>query len=230
MYVKFLPEAHIERAANELLFTYGQQYGDVVAPPVPAEEILECHLGLSLGFDDLRMRFKDAGILGATWIEDKKVLIDQSLDPSGDRRREGRYRFTVGHEAGHWVLHRHQLLEARSAPLFDAKPEPSVICRDTSNKPRIEQQADHFASYLLMPEEMVRRKWAEMTGSREPFVVEDEITQLRGRYGLAEDEQPTVEIAKRMARVFRVSGQSMQIRLVGLKLILPQKPPPSLFD
>jgi hypothetical protein len=230
MDVKFLPEAHIERAANELLFAYGQKFGEVTAPPIPAEEILECHLGLSLDFADLRARFGDAHILGAIWIDTKKVLIDQSLDPSGDQRREGRYRFTVGHEAGHWVLHRHQLLEARSAPLFDAKPEPSVICRDTVNKPPIERQADYFASYLLMPEEMVRRQWAEVTGSREPYVAEDEINQLRGRYGLAEDEQPTVEIAKRMARVFRVSGQSMQIRLVGLKLILPQKPPPSLFD
>jgi hypothetical protein len=230
MDVKFLPEAHIERASNELLFTYGRKFGEVTAPPVPAEEILECHLALSLDFADLRTRFADAQVLGAIWIDTKEVLIDQSLDPSGDHRREGRYRFTVGHEAGHWVLHRHQLLEARGAPLFDAKPEPSVICRDTSNKPRIERQADHFAGYLLMPEEMVRRQWLKVTGNREPYVAEDEINQLRGRFGLTDDEQPTVDVAKRMARVFRVSGQAMQIRLVGLKLILPQKPPPSLFD
>ena len=94
----------------------------------------------------------------------------------------------------------------------------------------IERQADYFAGYLLMPEETVRRKWAEVTGSNEPYVAEDELDRLRGRYGVTDDGQPTVEIAKRMARVFRVSGQSMQIRLVGLKLILPQKPPPSRFD
>jgi len=66
MDVRFLPEAHIERAANELLFAYGQKFGEVTAPPVPAEEILECHLRLSLDFADLR----EARVLGAHWQND----------------------------------------------------------------------------------------------------------------------------------------------------------------
>lgn len=230
MHVKFMPEKHIERAASELLFAYGQRFGAVTTPPVPAEEILECHFGLSVGFDDLQTRLKDVGVLGATWIEDRRVLIDQSLDPTTNPRIEGRYRFTVAHEAGHWVLHRHQLVEARGAPLFDGTPAPSVICRNTGNKPPIELQADYFAGYLLMPEEMVRRAWAELTGNVTPYVAEDELQQLRERFGLPGDEQPTVDIAKRMAEVFRVSGQSMQIRLFALRLVLPKKPPPSLFD
>jgi hypothetical protein len=230
MHVKFMPEKHIERAASGLLFAYGQRFGAVAAPPVPAEEIIECHFGLSLGFDDLRTRLKDAGVLGATWIEDKKVLIDQSLDPTTNPRIEGRYRFTVAHEAGHWVLHRHQLVEVRGAPLFDGTPAPSVICRNTGKKPPIELQADYFAGYLLMPEEMVRSAWTEVTGSVTPYVAEDELQQLRERYNLADDEQATVEIAKRMAGVFRVSGQAMQIRLLALHLVLPKRPPPSLFD
>lgn len=230
MHVKFLPEKHIERAASELLFAYGQRFGAVAAPPVPAEEIIECHFGLSLGFDDLRTSFADSGILGATWIADKKVLIDQSLDPTTNPRIEGRYRFTVAHEAGHWVLHRHQLVETRGTPLFDGTPAPSVICRSTGNKPQIERQADYFAGYLLMPEELVRRVWADLTGDVAPYVAEDELRQLRERFGLAHDEQPTVDVAKRMAEVFHVSGQAMQIRLLALHLVLPKKPPPSLFD
>jgi len=229
MDVKFLPEIHIERAANELLFTYGQKFGEVDAPPVPAEEILECHLDLSLDFDDLRKRFNDSGILGATWIEDQEVLIDQSLDPAGNPRIEGRYRFTVAHEVGHWVLHRHQLMESRCTPLLDGKSEPSIVCRDTAQKPPIEWQADCFAGYLLMPEELIRQGWAEMTGSLDPYVAEGEIKELIQRYDLAGDEQPTVDIAKRMARAFHVSGQAMQIRLVKLNLVLLKKPPPTLF-
>lgn len=229
MDVRFVPEVHIERAANELLYAYGGTFGEVAAPPVPAEEMLECHLGLSLGFDDLQTRFGGATVLGATWIEDQEVQIDQSLDPSENPRIEGRYRFTVAHEAGHWVLHRHQLREARSTPLIDGKSEPSIVCRDTASKPPIEWQADCFASYLLMPEELVRQAWQDMTGSVVPHVAEDEIKELTERYGLAEGDQPTVEIAKRMARVFCVSGQAMQIRLTKLGLILTEKPPPSLF-
>ena len=229
MEVDFIPEKHIERAACDLLFAYGRKYGEVAAPPVPVEEMLECHLGLTMGFDDLPKRFGEPGILGATWIEDKNVLIDQSLDPAENPRLEGRYRFTVAHEAGHWVLHRHQLIQARSAPLIDSISQPSIICRAGGKKKPIESQADRFAGYLLMPEEMVLRHWTEMAGALEPYVAKDEILDLIATLGLAEDEKPTVEIAKRMAGVFHVSGQAMQIRLIKLGLILTEKPPPSLF-
>ena len=52
MAVRFLPEVHIERAAEALLVEYGRKFGEVAAPPVPVEEIIECHFDLSLGFDD----------------------------------------------------------------------------------------------------------------------------------------------------------------------------------
>ncbi len=81
-----------------------------------------------------------------------------------------------------------------------------------------------------MPEEMVRRAWADLTGDGAPYVAEGELQELRERFGLADDEQPTVDIAKRMAEVFHVSGQAMQIRLLALHLVLPKQPPPSLFD
>lgn len=228
--VKFIPEAHLERAAMELLAKYGQAYGEIAAPPIPAEEILECHLDLSLGFDNLNVRFGESGILGATWIEDKNVLIDQSLDPTANPRIEGRYRFTVAHEVGHWVLHRHQLTAARTAPLLNQDSEPSIICRATTKKRPIESQADRFAGYLLMPEEMIRRHWAETNGSPAPYVAQDEMAQLASSLNLGKDEQPTVEISKKMAREFHVSGQAMQIRLIHLGLVLTKAPPPSLFD
>lgn len=229
MHVKFLPEVHIERAADELLGAYGLKFGEVVSPPVPVEEILECHLGLSLDFDDLPRRFEQPGVLGAIWVENKDVLIDQSLEPTEHPRQEGRFRFTVAHETGHWVLHRTQLIESRGSPLFKGKPEPSVVCRDTAQKPPIELQADRFAGYLLMPKEMVKREWLKQTSGAEPYVAEDEIKTLVGRFGLADDDLPTVEIAKRMAAAFHVSGQAMQIRLIKLGLVLTKKPPPSLF-
>lgn len=230
MEVKFLPEVHIERAANELIIGYGRKYGDIAAPPVPVEEMLECYLDLSLGFDDLPRLFNEPGILGATWIEEKRVLVDQSLDPAEHPHVLGRYRFTVAHEVGHWSLHRQQLARARSTPLLGGKPEPSIICRATAKKPPVEWQADCFAGYLLMPEDIVRRLWAQTNGSPAPYVAEEEIVQMSGRLGLGEDDRtPTVAVSKRMADAFAVSGQAMQIRLLKLGLLLTEKPPPSLF-
>jgi len=76
---------------------------------------------------------------------------------------------------------------------------------------------------------MIRRQWPDVTGSLDPYVAEGEIKELAERHALAGDKQPTVDIAKRMARAFHVSGQAMQIRLVKLNLILLKKPPPTLF-
>lgn len=229
MHVKYLPEVHIERAASELLAAYGMKFGELVEPPVPVDEILECHLELSLDFDDLDKRFGQPGVLGAIWVENKDVLIDQSLEPTEHPRQEGRYRFTVAHETGHWVLHRTQLMESRSAGMFQDPAAPSVVCRDGAQKPPMEQQADKFASYLLMPKDMVRREWKIATGSLDPYVAENELSQLIERFGNAAGGLPTVDIAKRMAATFHVSGQAMQIRLINLGLVLPKAPPPSLF-
>lgn len=229
MHVKFMPDVHIERAADDLLAGYGLKFGEVLKPPVPVDQILESHLGLSLDFDDMLKRVEQPGVLGAIWVAEKQVVIDLSLDPAENPRQEGRYRFTVAHETGHWVLHRSQLLEHRAAPLFNGNPAPSIVCRDSGKKPPIEIQADKFAGFLLMPAAMVRRQWVEATGGSEPFVVEDEIKGLAERLALEEGAVPTVRISKHMADVFHVSGQAMQIRLIALGLILTKKPPPSLF-
>jgi hypothetical protein len=224
MDVTFVPEAHIERAAHQLLAAYGQKFGPVEAPPIPCEEILECHLDLSLDFDDMDERCQMPQVMGAIWMEEREVWIDQSLDPAEHPRNEGRYRFTLAHEIGHWVLHRHQVAQARRVPLFTGRPAPTIICRTASRKKSIEIQADRFASYLLMPEELLRRQWQELTGSSGAYVAEDELAALGDHSG------GTVKIAKWMATDFKVSGQAMQIRLTDLGLILPRRPGPSLFE
>ena len=55
------------------------------------------------------------------------------------------------------------------------------------------------------------------------------MANLSAKWGLADDEQPTVDVAKDMARAFNVSGQAMQIRLIGLGLIRTEVPAPDLF-
>ena len=227
MKVEFIPNESIEQAADELLADYGARFTQVTEPPVPVEEILECHLDLSLGFDDLQQRLGTPDVLGATWIDEMEVLVDASLDPTIYPKREGRYRFTVAHEVGHWILHRHALKESKQTPLFEGRPEPSIVCRKATRKPRIEIQADRFASYLLMPRELVLRHWESRFGSLQPQVVEDEINQLGG---IQDAGVPTVAISKAVAQAFKVSGQAMQIRLLDLNLVLTKQPPKGLFD
>ncbi len=228
--VKFLRHSEIENAALCLLAEYGRKYGEVIEPPVPVAEILEAHLGLRLDFDNLPERIGVPDVLGATWIQDRLVLVDQSLDPDENPRKEGRYRFTVAHEVGHWELHRHGFLANAAQPsLFGDKPAPSIVCRSSLRKEPMEWQADMFSGYLLMPKEMVFAAWQQRLGNLDPYVAKDEMADLSAKWGLAEDEHPTVDVAKDLAQQFNVSGQAMQIRLIGLGLIRTEAPAPDLF-
>jgi len=228
--VKFLRHSEIENATLCLLAEYGRKYGDVVEPPVPVEEILEAHLALTLDFDDLGKRIGVPDVLGATWIQDKLVLVDQSLDPTENPPKEGRYRFTLAHELGHWELHRHHFLADAGQPsLFGDKPKPSIVCRTSSRKEPMEWQADMFSGYLLMPKDMIFATWEARCGNLEPYIAKEEMADLSAKWGLADDAQPTVDIAKDLAHQFNVSGQAMQIRLIGLGLIRTEVPAPDLF-
>lgn len=228
--IKFLKPDQIENAALCLLAAYGRKYGPVVAPPVPVEEILSAHLGLSLDFDDLPQRLGVPDVLGATWIADKRVVVDLTLDPVENPKKEGRYRFTLSHEIGHWELHRHGFLADAAQPsLFGQKPAPSIVCRSSSRKEPMEWQADNFAGLLLMPKELVLAAWRAHFGGLDPYIAKDEMASLSAKWGLGDDEQPVVEAAKELARDFKVSGQAMQIRLIGLGLIRTEVPAPALF-
>jgi len=221
----------IEAATLGLLADYGRKYKPVLAPPVPVEGILEGYLELTLDFDDLPRRLRIPDALGATWLQMRQVVIDQSLDPTGSPSKEGRYRFTLAHEIAHWELHRRLFLtDPAQASLFGEEQKPSIVCRTGSRKEPMEWQADSFSGFLLMPKDMILRSWETRTGGRDAYVAETEIKGLASQWGLADDIRPTVEIARTMAADFRVSGQAMQIRLVGLGLIKTEQPPPDLFN
>lgn len=61
-----------------------------------------------------------------------------TIKPSGSRGRE---RFSIGHELGHWKLHRGRSFRCRADD-----PDSNLA----SDRP-LEQEADTFASHLLMP-------------------------------------------------------------------------------
>ena len=133
MEVKYIHESKIEAAAFKLLGEYGQKFGEVTQPPIPVEEIIDSHLKLDYGFDDLPSSLEIPDVLGATWVQFKKIRIDQSLDPTEYPAKIGRYRFTVAHELGHWQLHKSQILE-NSNSFFETQQKPAIVCRKVSAK------------------------------------------------------------------------------------------------
>jgi hypothetical protein len=228
--VPFVRPVEIESAAQRLLTAYAERFKVALAPPIPVDEILESHLELDLRFDNLPRLLTEPRALGATWVVQRRVRIDESLDPSVYPAMEGRYRFTLSHEVGHWELHRHLYLGLKDQGLlFGGLEQPSVICRAGERFDPQEWQANQFAGYLLMPRDMVIHAWQARRGDLEPYVAADEMADLSVRWSLGENETPTVEIARDLAREFTVSGQAMQIRLIGMGLIVTSKAQPSLF-
>jgi Zn-dependent peptidase ImmA (M78 family) len=161
-------------------------------------------------------------VLGATWFEDKRVVIDDSL-----LGKEGRFAFTVAHEAAHWYIHR-PYVEAEKVTLGlfafgpDAKPSPAVVCRSESTKPPAEWQADQFAARLLMPPADVRMAVESLRGAG-PVAIEGlEADQAARRQG-AELRMLASEVLVR-GNFSNVSNQAMCIRLLQLGLVVDPCP------
>src|SRR5690349_11855069 len=131
--VPFLKESDIEHASLELLRRYATWKGALVRLPIDIDNIIEGYFGLDLALIDLTDFLGIPDVLGATFLEAKRVFVDQSLE-----EQEGRFAFTLAHEAGHWHLHR-PLIEAEqvTAPLFakgEMREQPAIVCRTSQKK------------------------------------------------------------------------------------------------
>ena len=242
--VRYLREDAIERDANDLLGEYGLARGVSITAPIPVEHLLEFHLGLSLDFDDLHARLgipltgDEPDVLGALWVDSRAVFVDQSLDPEDRPWLEGRYRYTLGHEVGHWQLHRDQLgVSPGQGSLFSREPAPTIICRKSPAKERIEWQADYFASALLMPRTLVMAAWRDRFGDAKPRIVRRrrhprqgtpsataDLARALARFQQNQDDATLERFARPLADDFEVSAVAMRIRLEQLNLLHRQVP------
>jgi hypothetical protein len=236
----YLSDAEIEASANALLADFIRRKGINARPPIPVEDILEDHLGLHLGFDDLRARLGVDDVLGALLLEDAEVIVDRTLDPDEQPSALPRFRFTLGHEIGHWELHRQLVLaQQRQNDLFQEARAPSIICRTSQRRERIELQADAFAAALLMPQPAIAAHWQRLIGPERL-----KVSELRGRAGVflaaalaGPSHEPRTQhdaliefFVRPMAEVFEVSPPAMRIRLERLGLIVHDAEPTlSLF-
>lgn len=117
------------------------------------------------------------------------------------QHHENRRRFTVAHEIGHFVL-------GHPGEMFVDKTlrEKAVVVRrdgrSSEGTDKHEIEANRFAAELLMPRD----------------IIDEEV-----RKRLAKAKMPSPKsIVIEMARLFRVSGQAMEFRLVNLGFLIPE--------
>jgi hypothetical protein len=162
---------------------------------------------------------------GLTWElsefeeENQLGLLDLQIDviflkPCDDDYP--RFRFTVAHELGHYLLH---------APLFKERGVVSVgeslntISLSETDSRRLEYQANKFASYLLMPQKLVVALYALYFSLYVTRVHGDGVHALYYNPEQPETWDSYNNVVRPMCKLLGVSKTAMNIRLKELGLL-----------
>jgi hypothetical protein len=173
-------EQHAERVLAEVpAFVW-----DGERLPVPVEHIVDSCFGLHVrDVDDL------TSAPGVPALPSSQGLSGLLLPGAGEiwvnageaRDWPARRRFTIGHELGHWCLHRADgavwcRSHAVDPPEQQDEPRPAY--------PPEESEANEFAAALLMPAELVRRHY-ERLRRRDPGGCFQQLCSTFGASGAA---------------------------------------------
>lgn len=146
--------------------------------------------------------------LGRFIIKEKNIQINNSLEIGNPR-----WRFTVAHEIGHYILH-YTLLKNK-IDSFGESNDSLDIMEDKENGiyKKLEIQANKFASYLLVPTEKLRNKTYEM------FIKYDiNKGRLYLDYQICNINNYN-NVVGEISRFFNVSKQCIRYRMIELKLL-----------
>jgi len=203
-------------------------------------KFIECYLQLNIAFH--RITF-DQKILGLTVFKDGMievfddikwkpsqtyvtrgtVVIDKSLLTGSSKPR---LRFTMAHEAAHWLLHRKSfstdnpcgsagILENKYLAAKTGKGDYLRSAKARNDIERMERQADFFASALLMPRPALRVAIRDFFKLNE--VNENPWRIVRG--ASQKDDRLAAYLPEYIAQTFGVSKKAATIRLEKLTVI-----------
>ncbi len=162
----------IERRVERVLADVPNYIWDGETLPVPVEEIVDTVFGL------LVRDVEDLTTAPDSPIDDPDCVSGLLLTARGEiwvnaaeaREWPPRRRFTIGHELGHWVMHRtgQQSLFCRTVSVED---EPATT---KAAIPATEEEANYFAAALLMPGDLMRHHYRRCGG---------DFDEMRKRFG-----------------------------------------------
>jgi hypothetical protein len=151
--VRFIPDHELERQAMSLLAQYEAQEGVIRQPPIPIDLIIEIILNIDIDWTELEPLGAGERVLAAIEATPtrQRILMNALERPHFDTFF-GTEAYSKAHEVGHAILHL-----PRTPGLQPSLWEggPIVLCR-SDQRDRQEIQAERFASFLLMPEQLVR--------------------------------------------------------------------------
>lgn len=155
----------IEQRAERILASVPGYIWDGERVPVPVEDIVDTCFGL------LVRDMEDLTAAPDCPVDDPQGVSGLLLTSRGEiwvnaaeaREWPPRRRFTIGHELGHWVMHRtgQDSLFCRKASVEPPEEKTAPI---ESPLPIAEEEANHFAAALLMPAELIRHHYEDCDG------------------------------------------------------------------
>lgn len=149
--------------------------------------------------------------LGILNIEKNYVILN-----SKGLNNYKRYRFTMAHELGHYILHSHLFKEQGIVSVGESEETLSISINDSR---RIEYQANLFASYLLMPMALVVTIYEHLFETIIHKNYGDTLRPLYYNPMQPETFESYNKVVGSMARLLGVSLQAMNIRLQSLGLL-----------
>jgi Zn-dependent peptidase ImmA (M78 family) len=220
----FLPEKSIRRAARE---TTEAAFGAGLAKyPLDLEALVYDHF-----CDRYGLIFDDSGdlepvngeeVLGRTDLVAGRIHIQRNLR----HENAGRFRFTIAHELGHWVLHRPIVLASLTArnyqrdlglPGLFTTLVRTIQLEDTGASE--EWQANIFASHLLIPREALAREYHDRFGPH-PISLEESPSANENLRQLARSTARHSGHKSCLAEAFGVSVEAAAIALERSGLVV----------
>lgn len=206
-----------------------------IPQPTPVEEFVEIYLGLNVDYHKLSL---DNSILGMiafnegyveVYDENSRKKFIEAAEGTAfidtfllEEDQKGRFRFTFGHEPGHWIFHKRRyyiprgqmsFLDELSKPVYVKchKKNVGVISRKSGgfngDDEWMEWHADYFSSALLMPKAAFR------------LAVDENMHKMNLANGYFKKVPPTAGfmnarmIVSNISRLFEVSYQAAAVRL-----------------
>ena len=207
VFIPFYKDVTIKQKANEL---YGRcKY---VTNDIAGETLAKLYPDVKIRFDDL-----SAGILG-TFSFDEKVITISNVIIDDEHRRN----FTLAHEIGHLCLHE-PFMRGHAKKFVDYSMDKMKLLQDDLIK-RMEQHANKFASFLLMPQgklEAEVNRLLELTGNRTGrFFLDNQTCNIKEVDG----------VLKSLSQTFNVSKEAMKIRLIKEGLLIDNSKEPQRIN
>ncbi|BCL83671.1 ImmA/IrrE family metallo-endopeptidase [Ktedonobacteria bacterium brp13] len=175
---RYIPDTEIEACATHLLHQYSRQQKSILTAPVPVEDIIDLGVNLPIVYEPIPDH-EGTPVLAKLAVRGQpqptvEIIVNEEKQQFFEDHK-GTQQYSLAHELGHFILHiDHGNLYTLLLP--DTNEQDVVLCRKFTAAEheqithderkriaqRMEFQAERFAAYLLMPQDLLRNACATM--------------------------------------------------------------------